>query len=134
MSLSSVGPLSANSVSVTNDSTSIYYTAPVTSEDHFTYVITDGTDTATGTVYLEAVAPPAPATATNIVVSAGVPTIKFVGTPNSTNVVQSTTNLLNSWVSFSTNVADGSGFWQVTDPNATNNPRGSFYRSFQPLP
>jgi hypothetical protein len=64
VTLSSVGPLSTNDISVTNDANNIYYTAPVTAPDSFTYVVTDGYLTATGTVYLVVDMPP-------VVVSAG---------------------------------------------------------------
>jgi anthranilate/para-aminobenzoate synthase component II len=132
LTLSSVGPTSANGVSVTNDSNFIYYTLPVTNNDSFSYTISDGFTNTTGTVYVNAVSPPT-AAVLSVVTTNGVPTISFVGGPGSTNVVQATTNLLNSWVNISTNKADNSGMWQVTDTNATNFP-GRFYRSYQVVP
>jgi hypothetical protein len=131
-----VSPTSNLGNAVTQDGTFISYSAPATSvEDFFTYTVTDGAVTTQGTVYIEVTAatPPPPATANSIVTDAnGVPTINFTGTPNSTNVLQASTNLLD-WTSISTNVADGAGLWQVTDPDAINFVN-RFYRSYQPFP
>lgn len=132
LTLSSVGPTSANGVTITNDSSFIYYTAPITSSDSFSYVITDGFTNTTGMVYLNAVSPPVAATL-SIVINSGVPTVSFTGSPGSSNVVQASTNLLTGWVDISTNMANGSGMWQVTDPQATNYP-DRFYRSYQATP
>jgi len=127
-----VSPASNLGNAVTQDGTFISYSAPATSvEDFFTYTVTDGTVTTQGTVYIEVTAatPPPNSIVTDV---NGVPTINFTGTPNSTNVLQASTNLLD-WVSISTNVADGAGLWQVTDPDAINFVN-RFYRSFQPFP
>jgi autotransporter-associated beta strand protein len=70
LSLSSVGPLSANGISVTTDGTNIYYNGSLTSSDSFDYSITDGTLATTGGVYLSALNPTAAIPAdTNYVVS-----------------------------------------------------------------
>jgi beta-galactosidase len=50
--LSSVGPYSANGTNVTTDGTNIYYKGILTSDDYFTYTITDATLSAAGTVQL----------------------------------------------------------------------------------
>lgn len=128
LTLSSVGPTSNLGNSVTTDGTSIYYNAPVTAEDFFTYTITDGTLTATGTVYLEAI-PLTPANG-SVTYSAGTATLNFTGVAGSTNVTLASTNLLTGWVPISTNVADGSGDWQVIDTSAGNFPV-RFYESYQ---
>jgi uncharacterized repeat protein (TIGR03803 family) len=58
-------------------------------------------------------------------------TLYFLGGPNSTNVVQATARLAPPvWENISTNVADASGAWQITDLNVTNAAR--FYRSYAP--
>jgi len=53
-----------------------------------------------------------------------------VSPPNSTNVVQTTTNLSapGSWQPLSTNLAGPDGDWQFTDTNTANSP-ARFYRS-----
>jgi len=57
-------------------------------------------------------------------------TLFFTGSPGSTNVIQTATNLVPtvSWQNISTNIADINGEWQV---NVTNSPAiPKFYRSF----
>jgi uncharacterized repeat protein (TIGR03803 family) len=73
-----------------------------------------------------------PAIITNIIRNAdGTVTLFFQGDPNSTNVVQATTNIAPpSWENVSTNVADSSGAWQYTEGSTTNDSR--FYRSYAP--
>lgn len=58
-------------------------------------------------------------------------TLYFANSPNSTNVIQATTNLAQAtaWQSISTNLADPSGLWQYTDTNA-NRWTNRFYRSY----
>jgi hypothetical protein len=58
-------------------------------------------------------------------------TLAFTGWPNFTYVTQFATNLSGPWFSFSTNLADTNGLWQVIDPSATNPSR--FYRAFWSL-
>ena len=48
VSLSGVGPFSANGTNVTTDGTNIYYNGTVTSDDYFNYTITDGSLEAVG--------------------------------------------------------------------------------------
>ncbi|HEV2327516.1 MAG TPA: glycoside hydrolase family 2 TIM barrel-domain containing protein [Verrucomicrobiae bacterium] len=57
--LSSVGPFSANGTNVTTDGTNIYYNGTLTSDDYFTYSITDATLTAVGAVQLITILPTA---------------------------------------------------------------------------
>ena len=57
-------------------------------------------------------------------------TLHFLNGPNSTNVIQATTNLgqPTTWQNLSTNVADGGDIWQFTDTN-TSGTSVRFYRS-----
>jgi uncharacterized repeat protein (TIGR03803 family) len=74
-----------------------------------------------------------PAVITNIVRQPdGSVTLYFLAGPNSTNVIQATTNLTPpaTWRNVSTNVADPGGAWQFTEPPSTNSTR--FYRSYAP--
>ena len=136
VSFDNVSPTSNLGYSVAADGSTIIYNPPTTNaEDFFTYTVTDGTITSQGTVYFEitAATPPPAATGGKVATDVnGVATINFTGNPNSTNVVQASTNLLD-WFSISTNVADGTGLWQVIDSDATNSVY-RFYRSYQPLP
>jgi len=77
--------------------------------------------------------PISPATITNIVLNSDhTVTLFFVGAPDSTNIIQASTNLgaSTAWQNISTNVADPAGAWQFTDSIATNPPR--YYRSYAP--
>jgi uncharacterized repeat protein (TIGR03803 family) len=58
-------------------------------------------------------------------------TLDFAGSPNSTNYIQTATNLapLPAWRDVSTNIADGGGLWQLTDTNTRSAPV-KFYRSY----
>jgi uncharacterized repeat protein (TIGR03803 family) len=85
-----------------------------------------------GTVFALPIGAP-PATITNIVLNAArTVTLFFVGSPDSTNIIQATTNLNSptAWQNISTNLADSAGAWQFTDTIATNSSR--FYRSYAP--
>jgi uncharacterized repeat protein (TIGR03803 family) len=76
--------------------------------------------------------PSAPATITNINLNSDrTVTLFFVGAPDSTNIIQATTNLASpiTWQNVSTNIADPAGAWQFTD-STTNSSR--FYRSYAP--
>jgi hypothetical protein len=136
LTLSSAGPTSFNGATVTSDTNYVYYNAPVTTEDHFSYVITDGTLTATNTVYLEAINPNGyytqNYTTPPVVNNDGSITLNLASIPTSTNIVQVTTDLTSPiiWTSISTNVAGTNGLWQFTD---TNPPTPSaFYRTAKP--
>jgi uncharacterized repeat protein (TIGR03803 family) len=74
--------------------------------------------------------PPSPAVITNIVANPnGSVTVFFLGSPNTTNIVQVNASLLPAaWQTVSTNVADSAGAWQFTDTSATNSTR--LYRSY----
>jgi len=84
-----------------------------------------------GTVFSLALPLP-PAMITQIVHNPnGSVTLSFLGSPNSTNVIQSTTNLIPAaWQNVSTNTADPiTGIWNFTDPAAGQIPI-QFYRSY----
>ena len=85
---------------------------------------------AAGTVFSLSL-PLLPAVITQIVHNLdGTVTLSFLGSPGSTNVVQSTADLSSgAWLPVSTNTADGSGFWQFTDPSAGAS-LVQFYRSY----
>jgi uncharacterized repeat protein (TIGR03803 family) len=85
-----------------------------------------------GTVFSIPLSSP-PAVITNTVPNPdGSVTLYFLGVPNSTNVIQSTTNFTPpiDWQNVSTNVADANGAWQFTDSRNVTVTR--FYRSYQP--
>jgi len=87
---------------------------------------------AAGTVFNVTIPYP-PAVITNIVHNPGGSiTVYFLGGPNSTNIIQTATNLAtpSNWRNVSTNVADAGGAWQFIETNATNSAR--FYRSYAP--
>jgi uncharacterized repeat protein (TIGR03803 family) len=76
--------------------------------------------------------PSAPATITNINLNSDrTVTLFFIGAPDSTNIIQATTNLALpiTWQNVSTNVADAAGAWQFTDSTANSS---RFYRSYAP--
>jgi len=86
---------------------------------------------AAGTVFSLAL-PALPATITGIIINPdGSATLSFLGTPNSTNVIQSTTDLTSGqWQNISTNTAAAlTGVWNFTDTTAGLSPV-QFYRSY----
>ena len=85
---------------------------------------------AAGTVFSIPIPAP-PAVITNVVRNLdGSVMLFFLGGPNSTNVIQSATNLSLpvAWQNVFTNVADANGAWQFTQTNLTNSTQ--FYRSY----
>jgi uncharacterized repeat protein (TIGR03803 family) len=86
---------------------------------------------AAGTVFSLAL-PVLPATITGILINPdGSAKLSFLGSPGSTNIVQSTTDLTSgSWQGISTNTADPvTGIWNFTDTTANQSPV-QFYRSY----
>lgn len=86
---------------------------------------------AAGTVFSLAL-PALPATITGIVLNPdGSATLSFLGSPGSTNIIQSTADLTSgSWQSISTNAADPvTGIWNFTDTTAGQSSL-QFYRSY----
>jgi uncharacterized repeat protein (TIGR03803 family) len=83
-----------------------------------------------GTVFSMTIPLP-PAVITNIISNVnGSVALYFLGSANSTNVIQALTNLVSpAWQNLSTNKADANGAWQFTDTNAPQFP-ARFYRSF----
>ena len=86
---------------------------------------------AVGTVFSLAL-PVLPATITGIIINPdGSAALAFLGSPNSTNVIQSTTDLTSGlWQNISTNTADPiTGIWNFTDVTASQSAM-QFYRSY----
>jgi hypothetical protein len=129
--LSSVGPTSANGVSLTSDAINIYYNGAVTSPDHFGYTVTDGTLTANGTVYLQPVGTTAPSLSNPSTTGAGNPTFSGFGISGYVYGVESTTNLPGPWIEAGNTTAGADGSWTFTDLNQTN-PPSIFYRLYYP--
>jgi pectin methylesterase-like acyl-CoA thioesterase len=132
VTLSSVTSPSANGTNVTSDGTFIYYNGPVNAEDHFNYTVTDGTLTAGGTVYLEAVAGTAPSISNPAVNGSGHPTFSGSGIPGYTYGVERATGLSGPWVNAGTVTAGANGSWSFTDASQTN-PGTIFYRLYYPF-
>ena len=59
ITLSSVGPTSANGINIISDGTNIYYNGGVAADDYFNYTITDGQLSAVGAVQLQVLNPTA---------------------------------------------------------------------------
>jgi hypothetical protein len=134
ITLTSAGPTSTNGVSVSKDSTYIYYSSTNGSNpDQFSYVISDGFVSTTGKVSIVVTSIPATAsTSTNqITFNGGVPTLHLAGIAGRTYYVQASTNMID-WVAISTNVAGTNGLWQVIDTDATNYPLRVYRTSDQP--
>lgn len=131
VSFSGVSPTSANGTNLTSDANYIYYQGTVTAEDHFNYTVTDGFLTATGTVYVEAVAATAPTISNPAVNSNGQPTFSGSGIPGYIYGVESATSLSGPWSEAGTVTADGTGAWSFTDVNQTR-PTTIFYRLYYP--
>jgi uncharacterized repeat protein (TIGR03803 family) len=103
--------------------------APVTRVGNTLYGTTfAGGPGAVGTVF--GVVIPAPVTITSILNNLnGSVTLNFSGGPNSTNIVQATSDLSATpiiWQNVSTNLGDGNGWWQFTDVTISSN---RFYRA-----
>ncbi len=73
---------------------------------------------------------PVPARVTNVVLQpTGDITLFFLGSPNSTNIIQAAATLTpDAWQDIATNIADAGGAWQFGE-NITTNP-SRFYRSY----
>jgi autotransporter-associated beta strand protein len=138
LTLSSVGPTSANSVSVTNNASNIYYTVPVTAPDNFRYIVTDETTSlmATGMVYLAVTPAVSPIISGSAVTVNGSGNPTFSGTGASDNTVygvESTTSLSVPvvWIEAGTTTTGPTGSFSFTDINKTNPPT-IFYRLYNP--
>ncbi len=134
ITLTSVTATSTNGISMSKDSTYIYYNgANGSNPDQFSYVISDGFAATTGIVNIIVTNAPGTAlTSTNqITFNGGVPTLRLAGIPGRTYYVQASTNLA-AWVDISTNVAGTNGLWNVIDADATNFPSRFYRTSDQP--
>ncbi|MFM2082421.1 MAG: hypothetical protein RL380_1112, partial [Verrucomicrobiota bacterium] len=131
LTVSAVNLTTTNGVTLTTNSTTIFYPNAANVADQFTYTVSDGHGgTATGMANLSVIT----VTGTNSVLSlqVGVPgsgtnTLTFAGVPGYSYVVQYATNVTGPWQPFSTNTAATNGLWTAIDRNATNATR--FYRA-----
>ena len=134
VTLSSVGPTSANGTNVTSDANNIYYNGVVTAPDNFSYIVTDGTLTATGMVYLVVTPAVSSIISGPAVNGSGNPTFSGIGASvNCVYGVESTTSLSGSpvWIEAGTTTTGPTGSWSFTDINKTNPPT-IFYRLYNP--
>jgi autotransporter-associated beta strand protein len=136
--LSSVGPSSTNSVSVTNDANNIYYTVPVTAPDNFRYIVTDETTSlmATGMVYLAVTPAVSPIISGSAVTVNGSGNPTFSGTGASDNTVYGVESTISLsvpvvWIEAGTTTTGPTGSFSFTDINKTNPPT-IFYRLYNP--
>jgi hypothetical protein len=118
---------------VTSDGTFIYYNGPVTSEDYFTYTVTDPYGaTAMGTVYVESVAGAGGSIQNTITDDSGHPTFSGSGIPGYTYGVESSTTSVNGpWINAGTVTVGSNGSWSFTDAGQVNPPL-IFYRLYYP--
>jgi hypothetical protein len=129
--VSAVNLTTTNGITLTTNSTTIFYPNAANVADQFTYTVSDGHGgTATGTANISVVT----VAGTNSVLSlqVGVPgsgtnTLTFAGVPGYSYVVQYATNVTGPWQPFSTNTAATNGLWTAIDRTATNTSR--FYRA-----
>ena len=130
--------ISAGGASVTDDGTYIYYNIATNAADNFNYTVRDVRNyrvgdtvrTASGVVQITVT------TSTNqtynitasVVNGDNSLTLSGAGIPGRTNVVERTDSLSQPiiWTPVGTNVIDGTGHWQFTDPTPTD---PAFYRS-----
>ena len=131
ISFVSVSSPSANGASLFTDSTQILYSPLPGSNpdsDSFTYTISDGLLSATGTVTVSLLPDPTGLTF-NIVASGqdpdGHPVITFAGIPGYSYTVQRSQNL-STWTDLWTTNAPAAGLFQFTD---LNQPNPAFYRA-----
>jgi hypothetical protein len=128
--LASVGPTSVNGTNVTSDGTTIHYGGAVTGPDSFNYVISDGSLTATGSVFLTIVE--AQVTSSTVTKNAnGNPTFSGTGAANFVYGVEDSTNLLGHWFEAGNVLVGSTNSWSFTDVNKTN-PPAIFYRIYYP--
>ena len=135
-SLSFVGAstLSSAGASVYFNSRYLLYNVPPGGNvsDSFTYTVSDGTLTATGTVNIT-VQPDSSGQGYNIIGASsagGVNTITFAGIPGRTYVIQRATTLSSpDWSDVGTIVAPSGGLFQYTDGPVPAPPSPAFYRA-----
>ncbi len=136
ISLISVNAASAQGGTVTTNHGWVFYARPAgyTNADSYTYVITDGSLQATGSVTVAIVSDTNAAQNTELSQNLGNGSLltSFFGIPGRTYTIQYTTNLATpNWQSLGTAAADATGRFQYTDSPGTNLP-ARFYRSTYP--
>lgn len=92
-----------------------------------TYTAADGNGNTNTVVRAVIVSDPTPVIGGVVVNHGGSFTLNLAGAPGNTYILQTTTNLINSWQPIATNLFDNSGTWQFTDSNAINFQQ-QFYR------
>ena len=113
--LASLDLTTTNGISLTTNSTHIFYANPIPVADQFSYRISDGRGGSfIGTVQIRN--DPAGRFASAPVRGANGVTLELVGRPGMRYYLDRSTNLLD-WVTISTNVTSASGFFQYVDPN-----------------
>jgi pectin methylesterase-like acyl-CoA thioesterase len=131
-SLALTGSISStNGAAVSYDTNYVYYTNANNVTDEIDYTVGDGFGGNTPGIINVLVGPPPTNSVAGVVVNGdGSVTLNFVGVPDYVYQVDATTNLAPPviWTTISTNTADISGQWQITDLQATNYPN-QFYRS-----
>jgi len=131
-SLALTGSISStNGAAVSYDINYVYYTNANDVTDEIDYTVGDGFGGNTPGIINVLVGPPPTNSVAGVVVNGdGSVTLSFVGVPGYVYQVDATTNLAPPvvWTTISTNTADISGQWQITDLQATNYPN-QFYRS-----
>ena len=131
--LQGVSAASTNGATLYTNANYVLYSLPPGGNvcDSFTYTVSDGTATGSGTVLI-AIAPDPTGAICNQVASGivnGQPTMTFVGVPGYTYVVQRTQDLSGTpaWTDLWTTNAPPDGLFQFIDSNAPNG--NSFYRA-----
>jgi hypothetical protein len=125
------GISSTNAASVSYDSNYVHYTNANDVADEIDYTVADGFGGNTPGIINILIGPPPTSSVSGAVYNGnGTVTLNFAGVAGYTYQVDAATNLAPPvvWTTISTNTADLSGLWQITDPQATNYP-ARFYRS-----
>ena len=136
VALSSVSATTTQGGTVAVANSWVFYTPPAgfTNSDSFSYVVTDSSLLATGSVAVTIVADLNPSQNVVLTQTLGNGSIltRFLGIPGRTYTIQYTTNLVSpAWQSLGTSAADAGGLVAFTDSPATNSPP-RFYRSTYP--
>jgi hypothetical protein len=121
LSIIGVAATSANGVALSTNATSVLYAGPLTNNDSFTYTITDGFTTSSGTVNLTATNAVGQTTG-SITLVGGNANLTFYGIPGTSYTVQVSSDL-STWSDLTTVTADSNGLVSYTDtapptPNA----------------
>jgi autotransporter-associated beta strand protein len=115
LQLASIDLMTTNGITLTTDSTFIYYSNYVNIPDQFTYVISDARGgTTVGAINITN--SPAARFDTAPALNDGALALHVVGRPGSTYYLERSTDL-SAWITISTNVAPSSGLFDYIDPN-----------------